>query len=353
VISGASLLLALVSAELVLRLFAPVRYRGRITAQGNPENLIHRASAIAGLAYELVPGVDRSEFGYHVVTNHHGLRSPPTTVTRSPGVLRIAAVGDSLTFGIGVDNDSTWPRVVERTLAAVLEPQGLHCEVINFGVTGYSSNDEAKLIEGRVLAFAPDLIVIGYYLNDPEYEPIQQLHRLFHEPLWWEHSHLLRLLSMQQRLWDLRHAGGGDLFRMLHLVDRPQWKSVLHAFEEIHRSCAAKHVPVLVAVLPTSLGLVDPSIPAPPPDDKAVDISTPWTGWADYPYREIDAQVVEAAERAGFEGFDLFESVSGAGFRPAELRYDDDHPNAEGHRLIGRAIATRILAGRKHLLGLD
>lgn len=37
---------------------------------------------------------------------------------------------------------------------------------INFGVMGYDTTQEARLLETKVLAFQPDLIVIGYCLND-------------------------------------------------------------------------------------------------------------------------------------------------------------------------------------------
>ena len=344
-------MLALVAGELLLRTCAPVRYRRPEGAnEAHRSRWIHRASAVPGLSYELVPGADRSDLGYRVRVNALGLRGPPTTLAKPDGVLRVAVVGDSVTFGVGVSDEETWPAVLGRTLGPVLATEGLRCEVLNFGVTGYSSQDEARLIEGRVLAFAPDLVVVGYYLNDPEHEPLQELHRQFHTPIWWEGSHLLRLASLRLRLWELHELGGGDLFRLMHLERRSNWRSVLAAFDDIARATGARGVPVLLVVLPTFLGHADPAAP-PRAEPGAIRFSTAWSDWAGYPYRALHAQVAAAAERAGLDAFCALEAVSGAGFEPGALRYDADHPNAVGHRLIGRAVARRILAERVALLG--
>lgn len=73
-----------------------------------------------------------------------------------PGVVRVAAFGDSFTHGDDVPNPETW--------TARLEGPGL--EVLNFGVPGYGF-DQAYLrylADGR--RFRPHVVLIGLYAED-------------------------------------------------------------------------------------------------------------------------------------------------------------------------------------------
>jgi hypothetical protein len=75
-----------------------------------------------------------------------------------PGVLRIAAFGDSFVYGNEVINDHAWP--------ALLEAENPHLEVLNYGVGGYGL-DQAflrYLIEGDSLA--PHVVLMGFTEDD-------------------------------------------------------------------------------------------------------------------------------------------------------------------------------------------
>jgi hypothetical protein len=75
-----------------------------------------------------------------------------------PGVLRIAAFGDSFVHGTEVANPDTWP-----ALLAALRPD---LEVLNFGVGGYGI-DQAWLRwrrDGR--PFSPQIVLIGFMTED-------------------------------------------------------------------------------------------------------------------------------------------------------------------------------------------
>lgn len=75
-----------------------------------------------------------------------------------PGVLRIAAFGDSYVYGSEVDNASAW--------ATVMESNTPNLEVLNYGVGGYGV-DQAYLrylLEGSVLA--PHVVLIGFTPDD-------------------------------------------------------------------------------------------------------------------------------------------------------------------------------------------
>ena len=72
----------------------------------------------------------------------------------------IALVGDSFTFGIGVNDGETF---VDRLNAS--QPRSLR--FYNFSVPGYSTDQEVLLAEDRVLSARPDVLVLIVYLaND-------------------------------------------------------------------------------------------------------------------------------------------------------------------------------------------
>jgi lysophospholipase L1-like esterase len=67
---------------------------------------------------------------FHVSSGPKRLRGVDFSEKPAPGVFRILAVGDSITFGWGVDEDETWP----LRLGKVLESRNRKVEVLNAGV---------------------------------------------------------------------------------------------------------------------------------------------------------------------------------------------------------------------------
>jgi len=75
---------------------------------------------------------------------------------------RIIALGDSFTFGQGVEEDEAFPQVMARTLGS----KGLDVEVLNFGVPGHGQPQSVALLEHRLLDLQPDLVLINVFAND-------------------------------------------------------------------------------------------------------------------------------------------------------------------------------------------
>ena len=74
---------------------------------------------------------------------------------------RIMVVGDSLTYGYGVEEQWTYSRLLE---SALQEHYGV--EVINLGRSGYQSTDILDVTKTFAPQLTPDLIVYGVCLND-------------------------------------------------------------------------------------------------------------------------------------------------------------------------------------------
>jgi len=102
---------------------------------------VHRGHPRRG--YQPRAGFDGiTKFGIRVHINSIGLRSPEIAVPKPPGTKRVLVLGDSVAFGWGVAEEETFSRRLERAL----RPQ-LACpvEVVDAGVTGYATVDEATI----------------------------------------------------------------------------------------------------------------------------------------------------------------------------------------------------------------
>ncbi len=103
--------------------------------------------------------------GSYYEINSRGWHGPEWSASGASNELRVVVIGDSCTFGKGVDERDCWPRQLERALQAQLGPtRTVH--VANLGVNGYSGEDYLEVFETQALALKPDIVVLGYNIND-------------------------------------------------------------------------------------------------------------------------------------------------------------------------------------------
>jgi lysophospholipase L1-like esterase len=142
--------------EIVVR----YRERHRTTVPGTMPSLYYRQIP---LGQALVRNYDYYGWAH---TNAQGFRGArPVTTTRSPGTVRIMAVGGSTTFDTEVSADSAaWPARLERILNDLLP--GRIVEVINAGVAGYGMEDDLIRLETELYKYHPDLIILYQGHND-------------------------------------------------------------------------------------------------------------------------------------------------------------------------------------------
>lgn len=153
--------LGLLIAELGLRLFLP-------------QPLLHDPDAFLPdpvLGARLKPGfsdkVVTTEFSSMWVVNADGYRGPRAG-ERGLRARRVVALGDSFTFGYGVEESETWPRRLEAILDEGPNQDG-GVEVVNLGVGGYGTWQEALYLERIWEPLRPDLAIVALYVgNDPE-----------------------------------------------------------------------------------------------------------------------------------------------------------------------------------------
>lgn len=116
------------------------------------------------------------EYNYFVLrdrTDGRGFkRVKPFSTEKPAGVVRILAVGDSVTWGIGVDERQDFCGLLEEGLS-----RGGQYEVINGGVIGYSAWRACRFAEERVFPLDPDVLLINLCENDilPTHDPFNNL----------------------------------------------------------------------------------------------------------------------------------------------------------------------------------
>ncbi len=149
----ATVVLLAVAAEMILRVLAQQRAAGSLSG-------LHRASEIPGLIWELTPGYSDEKY----TVNAAGFRGPECAVQKPDSLFRIAIIGDSHTFGLGVyDEERIYPAQVSKLLA-----ERFAVQVCNFGVPGYNTWQEFAQLRQVVMAYQPDLVVLGFVFNDAD-----------------------------------------------------------------------------------------------------------------------------------------------------------------------------------------
>lgn len=318
-----------VACELGLRLFRPVGYRKPLdesaTERHDWKNRVHEPGSVPGLAYELVPSNDLTAEGMHIVTNSLGMRCEEPLDRATPGLLRVAVVGDSMAFGYGVQQGEDFPAQLERELQSELG-SARTVEVLNFAVGGYSIADELVVLRERALPLHPDLVVLEYCLNDPEIDAVQPLQAYFRGTEWWQHSHALRFVGSRVHGSRITRFGGGDKWRALHNADGPYWREVEPLLDEFAHECASCGVPVVAIVLPFLT-------------DEPFDVPV-----AAYRYAPEHEFVCREFGERGFDALDAAPLLTPHPPRATILAPDDIHLTPFGNELVAHALCTKVLA---------
>lgn len=106
-----------------------------------------------------VSGTVRDVGSFDVRINSIGYRGKEVVVPKPPGVRRIAFLGDSNTFGYGIQEGQRFSDI----LAAAAPPS---TEIVNLGVFGYGTEQEAIYLERHALALSPDMVVLAVSAGD-------------------------------------------------------------------------------------------------------------------------------------------------------------------------------------------
>lgn len=104
------------------------------------------------------------EFQYTADINSNGYRNDEFKLghNSASNVIRIVTIGDSFTYGWGVEEADSWPRI----LGALLEEDGYRVEILNLGKPGDSPHSYARTARRWIPQLKPDLVITGILQGD-------------------------------------------------------------------------------------------------------------------------------------------------------------------------------------------
>ena len=161
-------------------------------------------------------------------TNQYGFRGKFTN-PGGPDGRHIAFLGDSFTFGFGVNDHETFVHKL-----SIKEPGNRY---LNFAVPGFSTDQQYILLRERVFDFSPDVVVLITYLGNDLFDnllpfPLQANHgkpyfELFENRLVLQNSPVpLAVKSKEQAAVDLNSVVMGnpppDRGRFLHTLNKSE-----------------------------------------------------------------------------------------------------------------------------------
>lgn len=257
--------------------------------------------------------------------NAAGYRDLERAVPKPPGVHRVLSLGDSFAWGASVEFDDAYPQRLERGLN---RRRGEPWEVVNLALPGMNTVDHAAQLEQEGMAYGPDVVLLGFVLNDSEDATAAETRRAVD----WEQapagprggtldrSALFRMVHT--RLWatgeNRRRVSG---YKSMYEENAPGWVAARKGLKSMGVLCRTRGVPFVVAIFPLFGNRLDDG----------------------YPFPEIHRKVSEAAAEAGAKVVDLLPAYQG--LRWELLVVDgvaDEHPNEIAHRIAASVILRAL-----------
>jgi len=162
-------LLAVLSALAVLEIFARVlNLPAKPLSRYAPMSSDHYSIDDPQLFWRMKPNVrvkDQPDDNWWIETNSFGLRDDEITVPKPDGDVRIICLGESTTFGAGVQQNETYAQVAEQVLNDNAPPDQ-RFDVINAGLSASTSFQAWQWLRRYGESLNPDVIVLYYHDND-------------------------------------------------------------------------------------------------------------------------------------------------------------------------------------------
>jgi lysophospholipase L1-like esterase len=205
--------------EIGLRLFSPVQRFAFTPRMWDPVVGIKNRPGARGF-------ITCPEYDMEFVISSRGLRDREIPYEKPVGTSRVLCLGDSFTIGFGVRAEETYPKVLERRLAAE-DYSGRAWEVLNAGVGGTGTAHQLAfyLEEGR--RYEPDVVVLAVCANDFWDNVVSGLYVI-------EEGKLRKRTSPKALGWRVQEKLRG-LYRLAPQLNRSHlWNKIRHAYAAVH-----------------------------------------------------------------------------------------------------------------------
>lgn len=268
------------------------------------------------LSHVHAPNKEAELYGVNVKINSDGLRDYEYTKGKPDGTYRIAFIGDSVTFGWGVPFNETTPKILEDMLN---NNKNKKYEVINFGIGNYNTKQELTLLKEKVLDYNPDMVILGYYINDAEPIPIAthyalKRHSYFYGFLWNKYHLLFGVKNNYKDYYNSLYSEENLAFGV--------FKNSMQSFIEIIKE---NNIALIIVINPELHELKD------------------------YPFLESNQIVLRIAGKNNILVVDLLPYLKR--YNPEELwvSLEDVHPNGVANKIAGEVIYNNMVKDNNYL----
>lgn len=310
--------------------------------------------AITLLAFEMALRVIEPKsppgttYGRLIHKNTLGFRDRDFALRKPPGTYRILVLGDSFTWGVGLNVEETIPKQLEIDLSHDTPPR---VEVINAATPGYNTIDELAELKSRGIQYDPDMILLVYLLNDVDFKPWLADTKYTQEAVpvmqidatrdatqyskWKGARGIVLRIEQSSALFRYAVPRVGQLLHRMGFLnstefswvakifqgftdDNPGWLESKRGLRGIAEIADRKNIPFVVAIYPLLVGLEN------------------------YQGRQANDAVARYSRSLGADVVDLLPVFEGKNGRAFWVNYADSHPNAEAHRLVTTALLPVI-----------
>lgn len=338
---------------------------GRIDKYGR--HLLIRPSQSQDRKYEAIPNANAFVWGTQYHINSYGFRGKEYKTEKDKNVYRIVILGDSIAFGNMISMDDAFSQQLET----FFNNQKKNVEVLNLGLGGYDTLQEVATLEDIGVQFHPDLVVVGYCLNDigvssPNLQYIRRIQK-YGSPVY--RIRLAQLLRAKMDRLELkfysRNMNIDEEFakeNQGHIVDISRDKEINDLLNHLREVTKGKEVPSFVREYTSSVhvgklryamerlkGTSEKS------GTKVIMLIIPFLlekGPAADIYKAVYDIIEYESLRLGFDIVSPYEHFKAAGFDNLLISKDDGiHPNSYGHNLMAKQLYEHITAGfidKKH-----
>ena len=280
---------------------------------------LKRPVADPDLSFAHAPNRSAFLMGVPVSINSEGLRDREFSFEKPPDVYRVMMLGDSTTLGWGVKAEDTAAKFLERKLNANLPAGYNRVEVMNAGVGNYDTVQEVTYYETIGWKYHPDLVVLVFFINDPEPVPLEKKGFLI------DRSYLIAFAT--NRIDGvMRHAGvrpdWKTYYASLYDDNRPGFQACKKALQSLANSTRSYDAKLLMAILPELHRINNDS----------------------YPFEAAHQKIKDVMVAENVPVLELIDGLKDHG--PEENLWVtalDDHPNAKANNLISDQLEQWIL----------
>lgn len=268
-------------------------------------------------------------------TNSRGFRGPEFSDVKATDSARIIFLGDSFTFGEGVFDNDTYPAQFEKIANENNLYPGKKVESINLGVGGYNTQQEWFVLKDMADKWQPDLIILGYILNDVEAKLFSTLDdglvRRNREAQIQEVTQtagdnrsileiprINRLISSYFKTIN-QDSELIDYYNSIYRDENPNWVTTKEMLKNFGDYSKQKNIPVLVVIFPLLFELND-----------------------NYPFSNLHQKVITELKSNNLEYIDLRESLNGLEANALWVYPTDPHPNEIVHFLAAKKIFEKL-----------